>query len=178
MRARSRRCRAGDLAAITRCSRELRSAVEARRLPADVGASSSAAHMTLLREHRAAGGGALVGDHRGRRRREFRRTAGHLPVGVGAAAVLRCACALLGQPVFGGVDQLPPRQGHSGERAWRWRWWCRCMVDARTAGVMFTRSPTTGDRSVVTIEGAWGLGSAVVGGEVTPDRWVHRQDHR
>ena len=46
------------------------------------------------------------------------------------------------------------------------------MVDARAAGVMFTRSPTTGDRSVVTIEGAWGLGSAVVGGEVTPDRWV------
>jgi pyruvate, water dikinase len=46
------------------------------------------------------------------------------------------------------------------------------MVDARTAGVMFTRSPTTGDRSVVTIEGAWGLGSAVVSGEVTPDRWV------
>jgi pyruvate,water dikinase len=46
------------------------------------------------------------------------------------------------------------------------------MVDARTAGVMFTRSPLTGDRSVITIEGAWGLGSAVVGGEVTPDRWV------
>ena len=48
----------------------------------------------------------------------------------------------------------------------------QAMVDARTAGVMFTRSPTTGDRSVITIEGAWGLGSAVVGGEVTPDRWV------
>jgi pyruvate,water dikinase len=46
------------------------------------------------------------------------------------------------------------------------------MVDARTAGVMFTRSPVSGDRSVITIEGAWGLGSAVVGGEVTPDRWV------
>jgi len=46
------------------------------------------------------------------------------------------------------------------------------MVDARTAGVMFTRSPITGDRSVLTVEGAWGLGSAVVGGEVTPDRWV------
>jgi pyruvate,water dikinase len=46
------------------------------------------------------------------------------------------------------------------------------MVDARTAGVMFTRSPLTGDRSVMVIEGAWGLGSAVVGGEVTPDRWV------
>lgn len=46
------------------------------------------------------------------------------------------------------------------------------MVDARSAGVMFTRSPTTGDRSVVVIEGAWGLGSAVVSGEVTPDRFV------
>src|SRR5260370_18107045 len=46
------------------------------------------------------------------------------------------------------------------------------MVDARTAGVMFTRSPVSGDRSVITIEGSWGLGSAVVGGEVTPDRWV------
>jgi len=48
----------------------------------------------------------------------------------------------------------------------------QAMVDPRTAGVMFTRSPTTGDPSVITIEGAWGLGSAVVGGEVTPDRWV------
>jgi pyruvate,water dikinase len=46
------------------------------------------------------------------------------------------------------------------------------MVNARTAGVMFTRSPLTGDRSVMAIEGAWGLGSAVVSGEVTPDRWV------
>jgi len=45
------------------------------------------------------------------------------------------------------------------------------MVDARSAGVMFTRSPVTGDRSVIAIEGG-GLGSSVVGGEVTPDRWV------
>ena len=46
------------------------------------------------------------------------------------------------------------------------------MVNARKAGVMFTRSPLTGDRSVITIEGAWGLGSDVVSGEVTPDRFV------
>jgi pyruvate, water dikinase len=46
------------------------------------------------------------------------------------------------------------------------------MVDARSAGVMFTRSPLTGDRSVITVESAWGLGSAVVSGEVTPDRFV------
>jgi pyruvate,water dikinase len=46
------------------------------------------------------------------------------------------------------------------------------MVDARCSGVAFTRSPTTGDRSVITIEASWGLGSAVVSGEVTPDTWV------
>ena len=37
---------------------------------------------------------------------------------------------------------------------------------------MFTRSPVTGDRSVVAIEGTWGLGSALVAGEVTPDSFT------
>ena len=46
------------------------------------------------------------------------------------------------------------------------------MVGPRAAGVMFTRSPVTGDRSVVAIEGTWGLGSALVSGDVTPDSWV------
>jgi pyruvate,water dikinase len=46
------------------------------------------------------------------------------------------------------------------------------MVAPRAAGVMFTRSPVTGDRSVVAIEGVWGLGSALVSGGVTPDSWV------
>jgi pyruvate, water dikinase len=46
------------------------------------------------------------------------------------------------------------------------------MVDPRSAGVMFTCSPTTGDRSVVAIEGSWGLGSVLVSGEVTPDSFV------
>jgi pyruvate, water dikinase len=46
------------------------------------------------------------------------------------------------------------------------------MVDPRCAGVMFTCSPTSGDRSVVAIEGSWGLGSVLVSGEVTPDSFV------
>lgn len=46
------------------------------------------------------------------------------------------------------------------------------MVDPRCSGVMFTRSPVTGDRSVVVVEASWGLGSALVSGEVTPDRYV------
>jgi pyruvate,water dikinase len=46
------------------------------------------------------------------------------------------------------------------------------MVGPRAAGVMFTRSPVTGDRSVVAIEGTWGLGSALVSGDVTPDSFT------
>lgn len=48
----------------------------------------------------------------------------------------------------------------------------QAMVDASAAGVMFSRSPTTGDKSVVTIEASWGLGSSIVGGEVTPDKYI------
>jgi len=46
------------------------------------------------------------------------------------------------------------------------------MVDPRCAGVLFTRSPVTGDTSVIVVEAGWGLGSAVVSGEVTPDTYV------
>ena len=46
------------------------------------------------------------------------------------------------------------------------------MVRARAAGVMFTLSPTSGDRSKIVLEASWGLGLSVVGGEVTPDRFM------
>ncbi len=46
------------------------------------------------------------------------------------------------------------------------------MVNSRSAGVMFTLHPVTGDESVVAIEGSWGLGESVVGGKVTPDEWI------
>lgn len=44
------------------------------------------------------------------------------------------------------------------------------LVDADTAGVLFTRNPMTGaDERVV--EASWGLGEAVVAGLVTPDHY-------
>ena len=46
------------------------------------------------------------------------------------------------------------------------------MVDARSAGVMFSLNPTNGDESKVTIEGGWGLGEAVVSGSINPDRFL------
>jgi phosphoenolpyruvate synthase/pyruvate phosphate dikinase len=45
------------------------------------------------------------------------------------------------------------------------------IVAADAAGVMMTLDPVTGDPSQITIEAAFGLGTAVVGGEVTPDRY-------
>ena len=46
------------------------------------------------------------------------------------------------------------------------------MVNSRSAGVMFTLHPSTGDRNYIVIESSWGLGEAVVGGKVTPDEVV------
>lgn len=46
------------------------------------------------------------------------------------------------------------------------------MVDPKTSGVTFTLNPSTGDRSQVAIDASWGLGEAVVSGEVTPDNYL------
>ena len=43
------------------------------------------------------------------------------------------------------------------------------MIPARSAGVLFTLNPENGDRSKIAIESTWGLGEALVGGEVNPD---------
>ena len=45
------------------------------------------------------------------------------------------------------------------------------MVDALVSGVMFTCNPVSGDPSTVAVNASWGLGTAVVGGEVTPDEY-------
>jgi pyruvate,water dikinase len=46
------------------------------------------------------------------------------------------------------------------------------LVDADAAGIMFTADPVTGARDHTVINASWGLGEAVVGGQVTPDTIV------
>jgi pyruvate,water dikinase len=46
------------------------------------------------------------------------------------------------------------------------------MINARTAGIIFTADPNTGDTSRMIIEANWGLGESVVGGEAMPDVYV------
>jgi len=46
------------------------------------------------------------------------------------------------------------------------------MVQSSRSGVMFTLEPVTGDRSKIAIEAVFGLGEAIVSGEITPDLYV------
>jgi rifampicin phosphotransferase len=46
------------------------------------------------------------------------------------------------------------------------------MVTAERAGVLFTANPLNHRRDRMLLSASWGLGEAVVGGEVTPDQWV------
>ena len=46
------------------------------------------------------------------------------------------------------------------------------MVQSEAAGVMFTLEPVTSDQSKIIIEAVYGLGEAIVSGEVTPDLYI------
>jgi pyruvate, water dikinase len=46
------------------------------------------------------------------------------------------------------------------------------LVPAEVAGVLFTVDPLSGSGDSFLVEASWGLGEAVVGGLVTPDRYV------
>ena len=51
------------------------------------------------------------------------------------------------------------------------------MVPSEVSGILFTANPATGDRSEMIINSSFGLGEAVVSGQVTPDTYiVNRQD--
>jgi pyruvate,water dikinase len=63
------------------------------------------------------------------------------------------------------------RQGIAAEDA-RMSVGVQQMVPARSAGVLFTLNPVNGDRSKIVIESTWGVGEALVSGEVDPDRFT------
>ena len=46
------------------------------------------------------------------------------------------------------------------------------MVPADVAGILFTANPATGERGEMIVNASFGLGEAVVGGQVTPDTFV------
>src|SRR5947209_127976 len=46
------------------------------------------------------------------------------------------------------------------------------LIPADASGILFTADPMTGSRDKVMLNAAWGLGEAIVGGQVTPDTVV------
>ncbi len=82
------------------------------------------------------------------------------------AAVRDCWASLFSAPAISYRARLdeasPPAMGVT----------VQLMVDAAISGVMFTCNPVSGDPSMIAINASWGLGLAVVGGEVTPDDYL------
>ncbi len=50
------------------------------------------------------------------------------------------------------------------------------MVPSKVSGILFTANPATGERSEMIVNASFGLGEAIVGGEVTPDAFIIEKD--
>ena len=163
--------RGEDLSAVTACCEAVRRRLEQAPLPADLREQIETAHARLCGAHDralAVRSSATTEDAADASFAGLQDTYLWVPdLGQTLQRVRSCWASLYS------VESVSYRRSRNlPEQAVAMAVVVQAMVDARTAGVMFTRSPTSGDRSVITVEGAWGLGSAVVGGEVTPDRWV------
>ena len=167
---------ADDLAAITRVSAEVRTRVENAELPADLQAAIASHHDELQRSSNSCGSGQPVAIRSSATSEDSVEAsfAGlqdtYLWVrGVESVIehVRKCWASLYSveSVTYRRRMKLPEQSLAMGVVIQR-------MIDSRCSGVMFTRSPTTGDRSVIVLEASWGLGSAIVSGEVTPDKYV------
>ena len=171
---------ADDTATIERAAAEMRARITAVPLPADLAAAVTEAYAALRAEHEPVTPGAPVAV---RSSAVGEDAADASFAGLqdtylwvrGAAAVLdhirRCWASLYNAEAVSYWLRQRAHQAAAAQRA-AMAVVVQRMVDPRSAGVMFTCSPTTGDRSVIAIEGSWGLGSVLVGGEVTPDSFV------
>jgi len=53
----------------------------------------------------------------------------------------------------------------------------QAMFPSRVSGILFTQDPNNLDADHMIVEASYGLGEAVVSGDVTPDRYVVSRDH-
>lgn len=52
------------------------------------------------------------------------------------------------------------------------------LINAEKSGILFTANPVNGRRDQMLLNSSWGLGEAIVGGEVTPDQWIVDKKNR
>lgn len=179
-----------DLEALQSVSAEIRALFAAGRLPTEVGAAITAAYAELaaslagLAASGAGGGGASL------------RNGARLPVAVRSSAT---AEDLPGLSFAGQQDTYlnivgAESVGRAVQRCWGSLWTDRALgyrarnriapadvgiavvvqqlVAAQSAGVVFTANPLTGHRREIVIDASFGLGEAVVSGQVEPDHYV------
>jgi pyruvate, water dikinase len=165
---------AGDLAGIARTAGSLRARVVAAALPPELAAEIAAGYRSLGAGAVGAAGAVAVRSSATMEDSPEASFAGlqdtYLAV-CGAEAVLDRVRACWAS-LYNDESASYRRRQSIGEAGLAMAVVVQRMVRPRAAGVMFTRSPVTGDRSVVAIEGTWGLGSALVAGEVTPDSFT------
>ena len=117
---------------------------------------------------RRAGGRALLGHRRGPARPVVRGPAGHLPQHPRRRrlldAVKRCWASLWNPRAVAYRDEHGVSHDDVALAVV-----VQELVPADASGVLFTADPVTGSRTETVINASWGLGEAVVGGEVTPD---------
>jgi pyruvate, water dikinase len=166
----------GDPGEVARLSAEVRARIASAPLPNDFLERVAAAYRPLPADPGAGGGGAAVAVRSSAIGEDSAETsfAGlqdtYLWVrGLGdvAGRVRDCWASLYNAEAVG-----YRRRNNIGERDLAMAVVVQRMVQPRCAGVMFTCSPATGDRSVIAVEAAWGLGSALVSGDVTPDSFL------
>jgi pyruvate,water dikinase len=165
-----------DLAAVQQISAEFTTAIEAASIPADLEAAIREAYAELERRTGQPGLPVAVRSSGESEDLSGASFAGQYDTFLwirGAEEVLRyvrsCWAGMFGATV---LTYRPDIDGAAVSADHGICVGVQQMVQARSAGVMFTLDPVTGDRSKVVIEGCWGLGEGVVSGGITPSRYV------
>lgn len=52
------------------------------------------------------------------------------------------------------------------------------LINAEKSGILFTANPVNSRRDQMLLNSSWGLGEAIVGGDVTPDQWIIYKKNR
>ena len=99
--------------------------------------------------------------------------AGDVPVGPRRRAVCDAVRDCWASPTSR-ARRLPRAAGDAAARR-RWASRSSAWSTPRSRACMFTCNPVSGDPSTVAVNASWGLGLAVVGGEVTPDEYLRRR---
>jgi pyruvate, water dikinase len=158
----------GDLPAISTTTAALRGAIATVPVPDNVAAAVSAAYAALPDPDVAVRSSATMEDSAAASFAGLQDTY----LGVRGPADVLDAIRRCWASLYNGESVAYRRRIGLPERSLSMAVVVQVMLGPRAAGVVFTRSPVTGDRSVVAIEGTWGLGSALVAGDVTPDSFT------